>query len=275
MPSDNGLQWKHERLLYPVVRVYSKKAAGSGTIIYSEPDPKNEGEFLSFILTNHHVIADCIEYKDDWDSVLKKNIKKEFLEIPRIEIFDYVKLSTVNSSNAYRAEIVAYDVNHDLAVLKIDSPKRFSFVAELIPQDDIKKLRLFTEIVVSGCTMAHEPFCTHGELTFLKELIEQRLYVMYNAGSYFGNSGGALLLAETGQLIGVPSRLTGIQLGFGMDMVTHMGFAAHPARIYEFLGEQELQFFWTEETYYDALDKREKRKKDALLALKAELAKEE
>ncbi len=273
--TDNGLQWKHEKFLYPVVRIYSKTAAGSGTIIYSKTDPDNEGEYLSFVLTNHHVVADCIEYKDDWDSVLKKTIKKEFLEIPRVEVFDYVNQSTVNSSNAYRSEIVAYDKNHDLAVLRIDSPKEFPFVAELIPKDEIKDLRLFAEIVISGCTMAHEPFTTFGQLTFLKEIILQKLYLMYNAGSYFGNSGGALLLAETGQLIGVPSRLTGIQLGFGVDMVTHMGFGAHPGRIYEFLAEQELQFFWREgETYKDALDKREARKKDALLALKAELAKE-
>ncbi len=56
--TDNGLQWKHEKFLYPVVRIYSKTAAGSGTIIYSKTDPDNEGEFLTFCLTNHHVIAD-------------------------------------------------------------------------------------------------------------------------------------------------------------------------------------------------------------------------
>ena len=32
----------HERFLYPVVRVFSMKAAGSGTLIYSEKDPENE-----------------------------------------------------------------------------------------------------------------------------------------------------------------------------------------------------------------------------------------
>ena len=270
----DDLQWKHENLLYPVVRIYTAKAAGSGTIIYSEPDSKNEEEYLTFILTNHHVIEDCIKYKNEWHSVLKKEIEKEFLEIPRVEIFDYVRQSTVNSTNAYRAQIVAYDKNHDLAILKIDSPKKFDYVAKLIPREEIKNLRLFEHIVVSGCSMAHEPFCTYGQLTFLKELIEQRLYVMYNAGSYFGNSGGALLQKHTGYLIGVPSRLTGIQLGFGIDMVTHMGFAAHPARIYEFLEEQELNFLWENETFYDALEKREKRQKDALLALKAEMAKD-
>jgi hypothetical protein len=54
-----------------------------------------------------------------------------------------------------------------------------------------------------------------------------------------------------------------------------MGFAAHPARIYEFLEEQELRFFFDpEDTYEKAMDRRSKKKHEALLELKAELAKE-
>lgn len=291
---------KHERFLYPVVRVYTKKAAGSGTVIWSKCTDKNcecdhekcDCEFDTFVLTNHHVIDDCVNYKKEWDSVLKREIEKEFLEIPRVEIFDYFKDSTVVSSNSHRADIVAYDKNHDLAILKLQSPKKFSYVAELIPREQIKNLRLFMDVIVSGCSMGHEPFSTPGQLTFLKELIEQREYVMYNAASYFGNSGGALFLNVNCHcdpdgdcdcsfdnfdkwLIGVPSRLTGIQLGFGIDMVTHMGFAAHPERIYEFLDEQELKFFYDPNDTFDAaMERRKNKKRDALLELKAEIAKE-
>jgi S1-C subfamily serine protease len=269
----NDIKKKHEDFLYPVVRVYSKDAAGSGTIIWSKET--DDGEYDSFVLTNHHVIGSCIEYKKEWDSVLKKEVEKEFLEIPRVEIFDYVKDSTVVSSNAHRASIVAYDKNHDLAVLKLESPRKMEYVAELIPRNEVKNLRLFMEVVVSGCSMAHEPFCTFGHLTFLGELIEQRLYTMYDAASYFGNSGGALFLKSKNWLIGVPSRLTGIQLGFGIDMVTHMGFAAHPERIYEFLEEQEMKFFFDpEDNFEKAMERRKMKKRDALLELKAELAKE-
>ena len=269
-----SIKAKHEKFLYPVVRVYSREAAGSGTIIWSK-DGK-DGEYDSFVLTNHHVISKCITYKKEWDSVLKKEVDKEFLEIPRVEIFDYVNESTVVSSNAHRAHIVAYDKNHDLAVLKLESPKKMEHVAELIPRDEIKNLRLFMDVVVSGCSMAHEPFCTFGHLTFLRELIDQRLYTMYSAASYFGNSGGALFLADKAWLMGVPSRLTGIQLGFGVDMVTHMGFAAHPARMYEFFEEQELRFFFDpEDTFEKAMERRKSKKKDALLELKAELARED
>ena len=221
------------------------------------------------------MISDCIKYKKEWDSILKREAEKEILDTPRVEIFEYVRQSTVDSSNAYRSDIIAYDKHHDLAILRLDSPRKVPFVAKLIPRSHIKNLRLFQDIVVSGCSMAHEPFCNYGQLTFLKEIIEQKKYVMVNAGSYFGNSGGALFLAETGELIGVPSRLTGIQLGFGIDMITFMGFSAHPERIYEFLDEQELMFLYDKkDTFEEAMERRAKKQKDALLELKAEIVKE-
>ncbi len=273
----NDLKWKHERFLYPVVRIYTREGAGSGTVIWSKCDAVDgNGDYSTFVLTNHHVIAKCIEYKKDWDSVLKKEVDKEFLEAPRVEIFEYVKDSTVVSSNAHKARIIAYDKGHDLAILKLDSPNQYKYVANLIPREEIIDLRLFMDVVVSGCSMAHEPFSTYGQLTFLKEEIEQKIYTMYNAASYFGNSGGALFLRDSAHLVGVPSRLTGIQLGFGIDMVTHMGFAAHPERMYEFLDEQELKFLYdAEDTFEKAMDRRNRKKRDALLELKAELAREE
>jgi len=265
---------KHEKFLYPVVRIFSQKAAGSGTIIYSKP--YREEDHLTLVLTNFHVIEDCVSHKRDWSSLLKRQIDKEFLEKAYVEVFSYVWISKVDSSNRYGAQILAYDHDHDLAILQLDSPKQFPNVATLIPKDEIKNIKLFTDIVVSGCSLAHEPFCNFGQITFLNEEIERRHYLMTNANSIFGNSGGAVFLAESGELIGVPSRITGIQLGFGHDIVTWMGFAAHPDRIYEFLTEQELLFvFDPKDTYDAAMDRRKKKQEEALMALKAEFVQDE
>jgi len=269
-----NIEEKHETFLYPIVRIFSDKAAGSGTIIYSQPDPKNEGEYLSFVLTNFHVIESLLSYKDDWDSLLKREIKKEFHNRAKVENFSYVFMSSVDSSNRHSAEIIAYDKHHDLAVLKIESPKKFDYVAKLIPKDNIRDLRLFMDVVVAGCSMAHEPFCNFGQLTFLKEMIDQKEYVMTNASSIFGNSGGALFLKETGELIGVPSRISAIQIGFGVDVITWMGFSCHPKRLYQFLKEQELQFIYDpKDDYYSALERRRNKETEALMALKAEFIK--
>jgi len=270
--SDVSLKWKHENYLYPIVRIYSKKSAGSGTIIFSSQDTKNQDEYLTFVLTNHHVIADCIDYKKEWNSVLKRQTENEILEKPSVEVFSYVRLSEVDSSNRFSADIVAYDKHHDLALLKVDSPRKFDSVSKIIPKDKIRDIKLFMDVVVGGCSLAHEPFCSFGQVTFLKEIIEQKKYLMVSASSVFGNSGGALFLKETGELIGVPYRISAIQLGFGVDIITWMGFAAHPERIHEFLEEQEMKFIIdSSDDYYTALKRRERKQKEALAVMKAEV----
>lgn len=271
MERDN--KWMHETYLYPVVRIFSQKAAGSGTVLYCKEDPKNKGEYMTFVLTNHHVIEDLITQKKDWDSLAGRKIEKEFRELAKVEYFSYVGDSYVDSSNRFDAEIIAHDENHDLAILRIQSPRKFDYVANLLPKDKIKDLRLYMDIVVTGCSLAHEPFSNFGQLTFLKELIEQKEYFMVNASSVFGNSGGALFLKDSGELIGVPSQITNIRLGFGVDIMTWMGFSAHTKRLYEFFDEQELRFLYdSKDNYYKAMVRRERRKKEAVLSMKAEVA---
>lgn len=274
------LQAKHEKLLYPVVRIFAvdakgQQSAGSGTLIYSKPDPENEGSYLNFVLTNHHVIDALIVIKSAWDSVLKKERKKEFFTKAKVEIFEYLNQSTVDSSNRFTADIVAYSVEHDLALLKLTTPRKFKYVAPLLAEDKIKDLRLFMPAAVSGCSMAHEPFVNFGELTYLDEIIENKRYFMCNAGMYFGNSGGALFLTDTGELIGVPSRLSGIQLGFGMDMIVFMGFCAHTSRLYEFIRHEHVDFLVDpDKTWYDAIDERKQAEKRSVLQMQVEAAKE-
>jgi len=266
----------HEKFLYPIVRVRTEKAAGSGTTIYSKPDPKKKDEYITLVLTNHHVIESLITTKEDWDSLLKRKVEKEFLKKAHVDYFSYVWDSTVDSVNSYTAEIVAYDQHHDLAVLRVNSPLRKEYVAQLIPEDKIKDLRLYTDVVVSGCSLAHDPFSNFGQITYLNEVIDQKEYIMTNANSIFGNSGGALFLKDSGYLIGVPSRITAIQLGFGYDVTTWMGFACHPKRLYEFFREQELNFIYDEsDDWYSAMERRKKKQKEALMALKAEFVRQQ
>ncbi len=254
----------HERIIYPVVRVRTDKAGGSGTVIYSKACPDNPEECLSFVLTCAHVIDDAVSTKKDWDSLLKRKIEKEFLDQVQVEVFDYVYLSRVNSSNAYKADIVAYDKYHDIAVLKLDSPKAIQHVAPLLPRDKINTVKLGTPIWTSGCSLGHDPFANSGQITYLSEMIENRLYWMQNGSSIFGNSGGAVFLAETGEQVGITARISAIQLGFGVDVITWMGFSIPVPRIYEFLDEQELKFLYDpSDTYKAAMERRVAKEKAA------------
>lgn len=258
------LKEQHEKIIYPVVRVRTEKAGGSGTVIYSQPDPDKEEEYQSFVLTCAHVVDDAISTKKDWDSMLKKQVEKEFLEQVQVEIFDYVYLSRVNSSNSYKADIVAYDKYHDIAILKLDSPKQVEYTAKIIPRNEISKVKLFTPIWTSGCSLGHEPFANPGFITYLTEIIDNKLYWMQNGASIFGNSGGAVFLEETGEQVGITARISAIQLGFGVDVITWMGFSVAPQRIYEFIDEQELKFLYDPvDTYKKARKRREEKEKAA------------
>ena len=148
--------------------------------------------------------------------------------------------------------------------MKLTNTKPQDWVANIYPKGSIEDLKLFDEVWTSGCSLLHDPFSNKGELTYLREIIEQKAYLMYNAPSIFGNSGGGLF-HYSGGLLGLCSRITNIQLGFGIDVMTWMGFSTHPDRIYEFLEHQELQFIYDDnDNYYDALDRRAKVQKESL-----------
>lgn len=253
----------HEKVIYPVVRIRTEKAGGSGSVIYSKPSAKKPGEFQTFVLTNNHVIADAIERKKEWDSVLKRDVKKEFMSPVTVEVFSYVNLSTVDSSNSYRANIVAYQEECDLAILKIDSPRQFPYVSSIIPRDRIDDLRMGMPVVGCGCSLLHDPFQMRGEITSLKEIIENSQYLMTSQNSIFGNSGGAVFLSETGEQVGVTARITGMNLGFSVDIMTWMGFCVAPQTIYNFLEKQELRFLYDPaDTYETAMERREQKRKN-------------
>ena len=257
----------HEQILYPVTRVRAEKAGGSGVLVYSEPDPNKDGEYINIALTCEHVIADCVKIKSEWDAVIKKDVKKDFMEECSIEVFDYTG-SKISSANSTQATVIAYDKNHDLSAVRLHNTNSMPFVAKIIPEKDIPGLRLFDPVWVSGCSLLHDPFASNGSLTYLREIIEQKEYMMYNAPSIFGNSGGGVFNGNTGDLLGLASRISTIQLGFGVDVMTWMGFCTHPDRIYEFIDHQELHFLVDpEDDYYSALERRNSRRKDGLRQL--------
>lgn len=254
----------HERILYPVVRVRGQTAGGSGVLVYSHEDSRDPRRFINLVLTCDHVVEDLISVREEWDAVLKRDVKRDHFSEATVEVFDYDG-SRVISSNATRAQIVAYDKHHDLAMLRLLHPRQMPYVATVVPKGDIPSLRLFDLCWVSGCSLLHDPFASEGRLTYLREIIEGKTYLMQNAPSIFGNSGGGLFHGESGHLLGLTSRITGIQLGFGIDIMSWMGFSTHPDRIHEFLEHQELQCVVdSADDYHAGAERRERRRRESL-----------
>ena len=76
---------------------------------------------------------------------------------------------------------------------------------------------------------------------------------------------------KTGDLLGLTSRVTVTQLGFGVDVQSWMGFSTHPDRLYEFFEHQELQFLYdSNDDYYSAMQRRADRRRDALRSIMIE-----
>ena len=257
----------HENILYPVTRVRAADAGGSGVVIYSEPDPDNEGQYVNIVLTCEHVIAKNVVVNDEWDAVLKRDVKHDVTSECTIELFDYDN-SRVISANSIRGEIIAYDKSHDLAAVKLNNTRKIDHVATIIPKKEIANLQIADPVWVSGCSLLHDPFPNPGTLTYLREMIDQKAYIMQNAPSIFGNSGGGLFHGVTGNLLGLTSRITVTQLGFGFDVQSWMGFTTHPDRLYEFFEHQELQFIYdSKDTYHSAMKRRGDRRKEALRSI--------
>jgi hypothetical protein len=260
----------HEKILYPVSRVRASDSGGSGVLIYSKEDSKHPGEFINIALTCEHVIAKNVTVKDEWDTVLKREVKRDVTSEVAIEMFDYDN-SEVISANSIKADIIAYDKNHDIAAVRLHSKKQMPYVANVIPKSEISKLQIADPVWVSGCSLLHDPFPNSGTITYLREMIDQKAYIMQNAPSIFGNSGGGLFHGVTGDLLGLTSRITVTQLGFGMDVQSWMGFSTHPDRLYEFFEHQELQFLYDDnDDYYGAMDRRANRRKEALRSIMIE-----
>lgn len=252
----------HEKIVYPVCRVRTDRAGGSGTVVYSNPLPDNPEEWETYILTNFHVIEDAISIRKEWSPLKGRKVPKEYRKTVNVEFFEYKYLSDCVGGLSVEADIECWDKDEDLALLRTRTIKPASYVAELYPKEEDNKIKLGYGSYACGCSLGHTPLHTTGEIVSKVDEIENKKYWMSTAQTIFGNSGGAMFLRD-GRFIGVPARITALKLGFGVDIITHMGFFIPIERIYDFLEEQMYQFIYDNEyTSTQCKDMRDKRRRE-------------
>jgi len=257
----------HYQAMYTIVRVTLKGGGGgSGTLIYSE-DRKEKGNFLTFIITNHHVVDGAIKVEKAWDSMLGTEIKKERRETVKVEVFRYERLSVVVGRESFDADIVAHSKDHDLAILKLRGNRNIEYIANLFPRLEVQNVYIGQNAPAVGCSLLHAPILTTGEITSLNDEIEDKQFWMSNSQIIYGSSGGAVFLKRDGELlwhwIGIPSRLNVI--GWGTP-ITHMGYFVPIPRIYSWLEDQHLEFFYDKtKTPEECFEKRKKLSEKARL----------
>ena len=262
---------KHEQMFYPTVRVRTKKAGGSGTVVYSK---EHKGEVYTYVITNHHVIADSVKIEKKWDSVLKRKTDKEKLDTVFVEFFRYNNYSHTVGSFAVEADIVAYsevEGGQDWALLRVrDKENTADWVANMFPLDDIDNVHIFDQSYAVGASLGHPPVASEGMITYMDDEIDSYKYWMSSAPTIFGNSGGAVYRWSDNrkryEYIGIPSRISIQPMGFSADAITHMGYFIPIERVYKLLEENDYQFIYDDKISIDdcnkARDEKQKPKKD-------------
>lgn len=267
-----GIEKLHKEILWPTVRIRAKDAWGSGTIVYSETDAT--GKYHTYVLTCHHVVEGNIKVEKKWDSTVGMEVKKEIKSPVETELFYYEppKLSHAKGiAGSYRANIVAYDSDQDVALLELDRVKKIedAFLCWLFPRGRIDdEIHVFDDVYACGAAMAHEPIATKGTITFMDEIIDNHEYWMSTAQIIFGNSGGAVFRfsdeRDRYEFIGMPARIVVRMSGFSTDAITHMGYFVPITRIYNVLEKNHYEFIWdASKTYEKCGEERKKAEEEA------------
>lgn len=240
----DDLRKVHEDMIYPTVRVRTPKAGGSGLVVYSKPVPDSDGKYETYVMTCHHVIAEAIKKVKKKHPFADRYIETEARELVQVEIFEYEEMSSIVGAAAYNAEIMAWDEQYDLALLRLKSSKPFKYVAKLYPKGKSSLIKLGMGTYSCGCSLGHEPILNKGRLMGKHDIIENEEYWLSTANTIFGNSGGSDFLVETHEYVGITARISGYQLGFSVDIITWMGFIIPIETIYRFWDKQIFQFIY-------------------------------
>jgi S1-C subfamily serine protease len=251
---------RHVELMLPVVRVRTGRGSGSGTVIYSAPD--DDGLYSTFILTNHHVVSSLIKIEQKWSTLLKREIKTDVLGIPEIDHFNYRWQSRAIGAANVETDIVAYDKGEDLALLRSRSEVEPPAVAQLLPRGDEERLRVTMPTYAIGAALGAPPVITQGMLSTFGVEIEGREFWLQTSATIFGNSGGALFLADTHEWIGVPALIGVSMSGFSAQAIEHMSYAIPITRVYQFLEDQRFRFIYDDEFTEEGEAEERKRLRD-------------
>lgn len=185
------------------------KMSGSGVILEKTKD-------YLYMITNHHVIDGA------------KDLSVTF-----------------SDDKTYKAEVVKYDENNDIAIIRVRiKDMSESTLAEIKPIKigDSNSLEIGESVVAIGNALGYGQSVTTGVVSAVnrnfapKESLDKKTYIQTDAAINPGNSGGALLNMK-GELVGINTAK------IASSSIEGMGYAIPMARVLELIKGTNIEEF--------------------------------
>ncbi len=216
-------------MILPTVQLNGVDTVGSGVLISSRQDLLRKG-YTTYVLTSYHVVRNILaESEGSQKPPIRLNVYQD--KEPKEEL----------------ADLVVFDEELDLALLRLRTERHFPWVARLLAKNQIDDVRVFTAVYAVGCPLGNDPIPTAGEIASTHNVINSQNYWMLNAPTYFGNSGGGIYLAKTHEFIALFSKI--YTHGHGRPVVIpHMGLATPVDVIHNWIGKVGYAYLLNPET---------------------------
>ena len=199
-PGESREERMRRLMLLPTVRLRGAGSVGAGVLVYSRlQSPQSAygpAVHTTFVLTAFHVVADVL---GGWTDQSIEDV--------------YIPQEGGVESFCCSATMVLSNPTWDLALLRLNTTRRFSHVASMMDPKGVSEIGVFRKAYVVGYPLGNGPLFSSGEISSTGEIspssasLRWRKFWMHNAPTIFGNSGGGVYASDSCELIGVSSSI--------------------------------------------------------------------
>ncbi|MCH2101210.1 MAG: trypsin-like peptidase domain-containing protein [Planctomycetes bacterium] len=219
-PTSSAVAALREQVLGPVFQLSGGEAVGSAVLV-GYVDDEDDPHYLA--LSCYHVVRDILEGRDDFNSYREVSFRAVFTGLDACE-------------DAYPARMIEWDIESDLALLKVETSAELGPVARIAPLERTEEIGVFREIYTVGCPLGTAAQATRGMITRETWEVAGEPYWMVSSPAFFGNSGGGVFHAETLELVGIFAKIY-THGSYRPQVITHMGLAVPLTRLHSWLTE--------------------------------------
>jgi S1-C subfamily serine protease len=203
-------------LMGPVVQLSGEDSVGSGVLVRGAVSA-DANEQVDYVLTAWHVVRD-----------IQGSLYNRDMPVP-VAIY-LAEGQTRNET----AALVEFDADIDIALLRLDLQDLNEHTVKLPTRSSLAGIQIFDGVYAVGCPLGNDPIPTLGQIAATHHEVDGESYMMINAPTYVGNSGGGIFNARTNELLGIFSKVY-THGSLRPTIVTHMGLVTPMSVVYAWL----------------------------------------